>query len=45
MQAARKTISLGGLRKLPSPMHLIRVRSSPIDCLFSGRNALGRTPV
>ena len=39
--AAWKKIPLGALRKLPSPMHLIRVRPTRIDCLFSDFKALG----
>lgn len=42
--AARKKISLEVLRKLPSPMHLIRVRPTSIDCLFSDFKKLGCSP-
>lgn len=42
--AARKKISLEVLRKLPSPMHLIRIRPTHIDCLFSDFKELGCTP-
>ena len=39
--AAWKKIPLEALRKLPSPMHLICVRPTRIDCLFSDFKALG----
>ena len=39
--AAWKKISLEALRGLPSPMHLIRVRPTRIECLFSDFKALG----
>ena len=42
--AARKKISLEFLRKLPSPMHLICVRPTRIDCLFSDFKKLGCAP-
>lgn len=42
--AARKKISLEALRKLPSPMHLIRIRPTCIDCLFSDFKELGCAP-
>ena len=42
--AAWKKISLEALRKLPSPMHLIRVRPTRIDCLFSDFKELGCSP-
>ena len=42
--AARKKISLEILRKLPSPMHLIRIRPVRIDCLFSDFKKLGCSP-
>lgn len=42
--AARKKISLEALRKLPSPMHLICVRPTRIDCLFSDFKELGCAP-
>ena len=42
--AAWKKISLEALRKLPSPMHLIRVRPTRIDCLFSDFKDLGCSP-
>ena len=42
--AAWKKISMEFLRKLPTPMHLIRVRPSRIDCLFSDFKELGCAP-
>ena len=42
--AARKQISLEFLRRLPSPMHLIRVRPTRMDCLFSDFKELGCAP-
>ena len=42
--AAHKKISLEALRKLASPMHLIRVRPTRIDCLFSDFKKLGCAP-
>ena len=42
--AAWKKIPLETLRKLPSPMHLIRVRPARIDCLFSEFKDLGCAP-
>lgn len=42
--AARKKISPEILRKLPSPMHLIRIRPVRIDCLFSDFKKLGCSP-
>lgn len=42
--AAWKKIPLETLRKLPSPMHLIRVRPARIDCLFSEFKNLGCSP-
>ena len=39
--AAWKKISLEALRGLSSPMHLIRVRPTRIECLFSDFKALG----
>lgn len=42
--AAWKKIPLETLRKLPSPMHLIRVRPVRIDCLFSEFKDLGCAP-
>ena len=39
--AAWKKIPLEALRKLPRPMHLIRVRPTHIDCLFSDFKELG----
>lgn len=42
--AAHKKISLDVLRKLPTPMHLICVRPTRIDCLFSDFKKLGCAP-
>ena len=42
--AAWKKIPLDALRKLPSPMHLIRVQPTRIDCLFSDFKELGCAP-
>ena len=42
--AAYKKISLEALRKLSSPMHLIQVRPTRIDCLFSDFKKLGCAP-
>lgn len=42
--AVRKKISLEVLCKLPSPMHLIRVRPTRIDCLFSEFKEQGCAP-
>ena len=42
--AAWKKISLEVLRRLPSPMHLIRIRPTRIDCLFSDFKAMGCAP-
>lgn len=42
--AAWKKIPLEALRKLPSPMHLIRVHPTCIDCLFSDFKELGCAP-
>ena len=42
--AARKKISLEILRKLPSPMHLIRIHPVRIDCLFSDFKKFGCSP-
>lgn len=42
--AAYKKISLDVLRKLPTPMHLICVRPTRIDCLFSDFKKLGCAP-
>lgn len=42
--AAWKNISLEALGKLPSPMHLIRIRPTRIDCLFSDFKQLGCSP-
>ena len=42
--AAQKKVSLEFLRRLPSPMHLIRVRPSRIDCLFADFKKLGCAP-
>lgn len=42
--AAYKKISLDVLRKLPTPMHLICVRPTHIDCLFSNFKKLGCAP-
>ena len=42
--AAWKELSLEALGRLPSPMHLIRVRPTRIDCLFSAFKALGCSP-
>lgn len=39
--AAAQKIPLAALRKLPSPMHLIRVTPTRIDCLFSEFKKLG----
>ena len=39
--ASFKKIPLGALQKLSSPMHLIRVRPTRIDCLFSDFKELG----
>lgn len=42
--AAYKKIPLDALRRLPSPMHLIRIRPTRIDCLFSDIKELGCSP-
>ena len=42
--AAFRKIPLSALRKLPSPMHLIQVRPTRIDCLFSDFKELGCAP-
>lgn len=42
--AAYKKLSLEFLRRLKSPMHLIRVRPARIDCLFSDFKELGCGP-
>lgn len=42
--AAWKKIPLETLRKLSSPMHLICVRPTRIDCLFSDFKNLGCSP-
>ena len=42
--AAWKNIPLETLRKLSSPMHLIRVRPTRIECLFSDFKELGGSP-
>ena len=42
--AAMKKIPLSALQKLKSPMHLIRVRPTRIDCLFSEFKDLGCAP-
>lgn len=42
--AAIKKIPLDALRKLKSPMHLIRVRPTRMDCLFSDFKELGCAP-
>lgn len=42
--AAFKKIPLSALRKLPSPMHLIRVHPTRIDCLFSDFKELDCAP-
>lgn len=39
--AAAQKIPLAALQKLPSPMHLIRVTPTRIDCLFSEFKELG----
>lgn len=41
---AMKKIPLSALQKLKSPMHLIRVRPTRIDCLFSEFKDLGCAP-
>lgn len=42
--AAWKNISLEALGKLPSPMHLICIRPTRIECLFSDFKQLGCSP-
>ena len=42
--AAWKNIPLETLRRLSSPMHLIRVRPTRIECLFSDFKELGGSP-
>lgn len=42
--AARKKLSLAWLEKLSSPMHLICVRPTRMDCLFSDFKNLGCSP-
>lgn len=42
--AAWKKISLEALGKLPSPMHLIRIHPTRIECLFSDFKQLGCSP-
>ena len=42
--AVWKKISPEALRRLSSPMHLIRVRPTRMDCLFSDFKALGCAP-
>ena len=42
--AAFKKIPLTALQKLRSPMHLICVRPTRIDCLFSDFKELGCAP-
>ena len=44
LHAVFKKIPLDALRRLPSPMHLIRVRPTQIDCLFSDFKELGCSP-
>lgn len=42
--AAWKNISLEALGRLPSPMHLIRICPTRIECLFSDFKQLGCSP-